>query len=143
MCVSRATQLALQPALGHRPVPLDRARRDGHGLGGFFNRQSTEVAQFDDAGLLWVEFLQTDVTPSKRKVTGLQAVFKEVFPITSYDEKVTLDFARADKTGLPPNPFKKPDFLPPDAVDRLWAWRSSTGITINSTCRQRDCRQAP
>ena len=25
--------------------------------------------------------------------TGLQAVFKEVFPITSYDEKVTLDFA--------------------------------------------------
>src|SRR4026208_636763 len=41
----------------------------------------------------YVEFLQTDIPPSKRKVTGLQAVFKEVFPITSYDEKVTLDFA--------------------------------------------------
>ncbi len=41
----------------------------------------------------YIEFLQTDVAPSKRKVTGLQAVFKEVFPITSYDEKVTLDFA--------------------------------------------------
>ena len=40
----------------------------------------------------YVEFLQKDVTPSKRKETGLQAVFKEVFPITSYDEKVTLDF---------------------------------------------------
>jgi DNA-directed RNA polymerase subunit beta len=44
----------------------------------------------------YVEFLQTDVAPSKRKVTGLQAVFKEVFPITSYDEKVTLDFASYD-----------------------------------------------
>ncbi len=44
----------------------------------------------------YVEFLQTDVTPGKRKVTGLQAVFKEVFPITSYDEKVTLDFASYD-----------------------------------------------
>ncbi len=44
----------------------------------------------------YIEFLQTDVAPSKRKVTGLQAVFKEVFPITSYDEKVTLDFASYD-----------------------------------------------
>lgn len=44
----------------------------------------------------YTEFLQTDVAPSKRKVTGLQAVFREVFPITSYDEKVTLDFASYD-----------------------------------------------
>src|SRR3954463_15030588 len=44
----------------------------------------------------YIEFLQTDVAPSKRKVTGLQAVFKEVFPITSYDEKVPLDFASYD-----------------------------------------------
>ena len=41
----------------------------------------------------YVEFLQQDVAPSKRKMTGLQSVFKEVFPIQSYDEKVTLDFA--------------------------------------------------
>src|SRR5450432_110010 len=40
----------------------------------------------------YVDFLQKDVPSSKRKETGLQAVFKEVFPITSYDEKVTLDF---------------------------------------------------
>ncbi len=38
------------------------------------------------------EFLQQDVPPSKRKATGLQAVFKEVFPIDSYDEKFRLDF---------------------------------------------------
>jgi DNA-directed RNA polymerase subunit beta len=40
------------------------------------------------------EFLQQDLTPSDRKMTGLEAVFREVFPIDSYDEKFTLDFAR-------------------------------------------------
>ena len=38
------------------------------------------------------EFLQTDAAPSKRKKAGLQAVFKEVFPIASYDNKTELDF---------------------------------------------------
>ena len=42
----------------------------------------------------YVEFLQQDKAPSKRNDGGLQAVFKEVFPITSYDEKVTLDFMK-------------------------------------------------
>jgi DNA-directed RNA polymerase subunit beta len=40
----------------------------------------------------YVEFLQRELSPSKRKDIGLQAVFKEVFPIQSYDEKVLLDF---------------------------------------------------
>ncbi len=44
----------------------------------------------------YVEFLQKDVTPSKRKNVGLQAVFKEVFPIQSYDDKVVLDFVSYD-----------------------------------------------
>ena len=39
------------------------------------------------------EFLQKDVPPSKRKNMGLQSVFKEVFPIQSYDDKIVLDFA--------------------------------------------------
>ena len=38
------------------------------------------------------EFLQKNLLPSKRKEVGLQAVFKEVFPIESYDNKMTLDF---------------------------------------------------
>src|SRR5580698_7041749 len=38
------------------------------------------------------DFLQTDTAPSRRKNTGLQAVFKEVFPIASYDGKCELDF---------------------------------------------------
>src|SRR6201996_6955269 len=40
----------------------------------------------------YVEFLQKDVSPGRRKNVGLQAVFREVFPIQSYDDKVTLDF---------------------------------------------------
>ncbi|MBA4149418.1 MAG: DNA-directed RNA polymerase subunit beta [Verrucomicrobia bacterium] len=38
------------------------------------------------------EFLQLEVPQSKRKNTGLQAVFTEVFPIESYDGKNLLDF---------------------------------------------------
>jgi DNA-directed RNA polymerase subunit beta len=38
------------------------------------------------------EFLQADVPPMKRKNTGLQAVFTEIFPIESYDGKCVLDF---------------------------------------------------
>ena len=41
----------------------------------------------------YVEFLQQDTDVKKRKVDGLQAVFKEVFPIESYDGSIVLDFA--------------------------------------------------
>ncbi|MCS6770437.1 MAG: DNA-directed RNA polymerase subunit beta [Kiritimatiellae bacterium] len=42
------------------------------------------------------DFLQLDTPPTKRKRIGLQAVFKEVFPIESYDGKVVLDFVKYD-----------------------------------------------
>jgi DNA-directed RNA polymerase subunit beta len=38
------------------------------------------------------EFFQKDVDPSKRKNVGLQAVFKEFFPIFGFEEKSSLDF---------------------------------------------------
>jgi DNA-directed RNA polymerase subunit beta len=38
------------------------------------------------------DFLQRDVAPSRRKRQGLQAVFKEVFPIESYDGRYVIDF---------------------------------------------------
>src|SRR5262252_7411623 len=44
----------------------------------------------------YVDFLQKDIPYSKRKNQGLQAVFKEVFPIESYDEKAVLDFSHYD-----------------------------------------------
>ena len=40
------------------------------------------------------EFLQRNVTYSKRKDLGLQAVFREVFPIESYDQKMSLNFTQ-------------------------------------------------
>ncbi len=40
------------------------------------------------------DFLQKDVSPTQRKAVGLQAVFKEVFPIESYDGQYTLDFVK-------------------------------------------------
>ena len=43
----------------------------------------------------YVEFLQIETVASKRKNMGLQAVFKEVFPIESYDGKVVLDYQAA------------------------------------------------
>src|SRR3954464_5588217 len=39
------------------------------------------------------DFLQLGTAPSRRKNVGLQAVFKEVFPIESYDGKCVLDYA--------------------------------------------------
>lgn len=39
-------------------------------------------------------FLQKDVPPEKRKHQGLQAAFKDVFPIQSPDESVRLEFIR-------------------------------------------------
>ncbi|MBM3890993.1 MAG: DNA-directed RNA polymerase subunit beta, partial [Verrucomicrobia bacterium] len=42
----------------------------------------------------YVDFLQKGVDPDRRKLVGLQGVFKEVFPIESYDGQVKLDFVR-------------------------------------------------
>lgn len=44
------------------------------------------------------EFLQMDTAPLKRQSVGLQAVFKEVFPIESYDGKCLLDFVKYEIT---------------------------------------------
>jgi hypothetical protein len=40
------------------------------------------------------EFLQVGVNPLRRKRQGLQSVFKEVFPIDSYDGRYVLDFQK-------------------------------------------------
>ena len=40
------------------------------------------------------KFLQADTAPLRRKKIGLQGVFKEVFPIESYDGRCALDFVK-------------------------------------------------
>ena len=42
----------------------------------------------------YVEFLQLDLDPYKRKDVGLQAVLKESFPVESYDGQIVLDFVK-------------------------------------------------
>ena len=38
------------------------------------------------------DFLQADVPPQKRANQGLQAIFREIFPVSSYDGRFKLDF---------------------------------------------------
>ena len=38
------------------------------------------------------DFLQGDIAPMKREDKGLQAIFKEIFPVVSYDGRYKLDF---------------------------------------------------
>jgi DNA-directed RNA polymerase subunit beta len=42
----------------------------------------------------FVDFLQANVDPMKRVPEGFQAVFKEIFPIESYDGQCVLDFVK-------------------------------------------------
>ncbi|SVB30286.1 uncharacterized protein METZ01_LOCUS183140, partial [marine metagenome] len=44
----------------------------------------------------YIDFLQMGVDKAKRKDGGLQAVFKDVFPIESYDGSIVLDFYSYD-----------------------------------------------
>ena len=37
-------------------------------------------------------FLQTDVAPTKRKAYGLEGLLREIFPIRSYDEKISMEY---------------------------------------------------
>ncbi len=42
----------------------------------------------------YAEFLQADVPSSERKNVGLEALFREAFPVESYDGSVTLEYVR-------------------------------------------------
>jgi DNA-directed RNA polymerase subunit beta len=56
-------------------------------------RESIQIPNLIEVQLRSYEaFLQAQVPPKKRINEGLQAVFSEVFPIESYDEKIKLDF---------------------------------------------------
>jgi DNA-directed RNA polymerase subunit beta len=42
----------------------------------------------------YAEFLQENVEPEKRKVIGLEAILREIFPIKSYDESLTIEYVK-------------------------------------------------
>src|SRR5229473_7568046 len=41
-------------------------------------------------------FLQADIAVEKRTDSGLEGVFREIFPIKSYDSTLTLDYIKFD-----------------------------------------------
>ncbi|MDR1497560.1 MAG: DNA-directed RNA polymerase subunit beta [Puniceicoccales bacterium] len=47
----------------------------------------------------YVEFLQRDAAPNQRKDVGLEAVFREVFPIESYDGRCKLEYVSYSLAG--------------------------------------------
>jgi len=49
------------------------------------NLNGLQVTSYD-------RFLQGDTDPQKRKADGLEGLLREVFPIVSYDEKITLEY---------------------------------------------------
>ncbi|MBP5791276.1 MAG: DNA-directed RNA polymerase subunit beta [Kiritimatiellae bacterium] len=42
------------------------------------------------------DFLQSNVPPQKREDKGLQAIFREIFPVVSYDGRYSIDFVKYD-----------------------------------------------
>jgi DNA-directed RNA polymerase subunit beta len=54
----------------------------------------------------YVDFLQREISPEKRKNQGLQEVLKEIFPIESFDQQCVLDFVRYE-LGEPKIPLLK------------------------------------
>jgi DNA-directed RNA polymerase subunit beta len=67
----------------------------------------------------YADFLQADVLPHERLNSGLQEVFKEIFPIKSYDDKVVLEFLSFN--------LGTPKYSPEECIRR--------GITYNVTLK--------
>ena len=56
----------------------------------------------------YARFLQMDVPPAKRSGTGLEALFREIFPIESYDKKMVMEYLSYE--------LEKPHYTPTECV---------------------------
>src|ERR1700742_351191 len=73
--------------------PLEEARSTGQRINFGRLAEAIETPNLIEVQLnSYRDFLQKDIPVAKRKNEGLQAVFSEVFPIESYDEKIKLEF---------------------------------------------------
>ena len=70
----------------------------------------------------FADFLQKDVAPAKRKKMGLQAIFKDFFPIENYDGKFTLDFVKYE--------IAEPKMSPLQALAEADTYRASLYATF-------------
>jgi DNA-directed RNA polymerase subunit beta len=70
-------------------------------------------------------FLQESVAPTQRKVYGLESLFREIFPIESYDKTIQLDYLYYE--------LEKPRYTPQECRQL----RLTYGYPIKITCRLR------
>jgi DNA-directed RNA polymerase subunit beta len=70
-------------------------------------------------------FLQMDVAPTKRKDSGLEALFRETFPIESYDKKMVLEYLYYE--------LEKPHYTPTQCCQL----RLTYGYPMKIWCRLR------
>jgi DNA-directed RNA polymerase subunit beta len=71
------------------------------------------------------DFLQEDTAPTKRKCVGLEALFREVFPIENYDKTMSLEYLYYE--------LEKPRYSP----TRCRQLRLTYGYPIKLCCRLR------
>ncbi len=73
-------------------------------------------------------FLQADVDPEKRKNHGLESTLREIFPIKSYDESLTLDYVKYD--------LGKPRYRPTDCRELRLTYGMPLRIWIRLSGKQ-------
>jgi DNA-directed RNA polymerase subunit beta len=71
-------------------------------------------------------FLQKDVPPTKRKLVGLEGLFREIFPIESYDHSIVLEYLGYE--------LERPHYTPTQCKQL----RLSYAYPLKITCRLRN-----
>lgn len=67
-------------------------------------------------------FLQRDIAPEERKDTGLQNIFKSVFPITDFNGQCSLEFVRYS--------FGEPKYTVAECIERGMTYEAPLKITV-------------
>ncbi len=75
-------------------------------------------------------FLQFDTPPMLREDTGLQELFKEVFPITCPGELSTLEFVEYS--------FGRPKYTPDECIDRGMSYGAPLRVNLQLIVRERN-----
>jgi DNA-directed RNA polymerase subunit beta len=79
------------------------------------------------------DFLQFDVLPNRRKDIGLQAVFKEIFPIESYDGRCLLDFVSYE--------FSSPKKIPDQCLKDGESYSAALHVKFRLKCDGEVCEE--
>ena len=72
-----------------RRLQLQNVRKFGRGLGEYEIPDLTKIQTES-----YVRFLQAEVESDRRLPLGLEGIFKEIFPIASYDSQFELEYLR-------------------------------------------------